>query len=133
MLRNYDAWLAFLASQRTAPFSWTAPNHCVSFAAASSKALTGKDLLAGFEASFSDEAAARAYLEGLGGIEAVVDKLLTPLPLAHAHRGDIALVVDEAGMTALAVIEGMTLVGPGQAGLRRLPRAMATKAWSITA
>jgi hypothetical protein len=72
---------------------------------------------AGFGVSWRTSAAGAARACRAGRAGAAVDAVL-PRPAAHAHRGDIGLVVIE-GRESLVVIEGDLVVGPGLAGLVR--------------
>ena len=65
-----------------------------------------------------------------GGLAACVGTRLDRVPLAHAHRGDVAGIEDETFGIRLMVIESPTLVGSGARGLIRMPRSTMVVAWS---
>ena len=65
-----------------------------------------------------------------GGLEAIFDARFDRVPAALAQRGDIGAVVDAALGIKLLVIEGSTLVGPGETGLHRVSRRELLIAWS---
>lgn len=133
MTRDYAAWTALLEARQAFAFGYgrgPETQDCVRFAAAAVKALTGRDPLARLSATWTTERGARRVLRRLGGLSAGVDLVLRPVPAALAARGDVALV-RLGGGEGLMIIEGDTLVGPAApAGLQRLPRASAARAWS---
>lgn len=126
MIRNFESWAAYIADRQAMPFAW-GTHDCVIFAAGAIHALTGNDPLAGIVAWDSERSALQRLAE-FGGLVPAVSSVLRPIAPAHAHRGDIA-AVDGPGGQFLMVVEGMTLVGPGQAGLDRLPREHMVLAW----
>lgn len=126
-MRNHDALIALLHDRARRPFAWGS-HDCVRFAAAAVKVQTGRNLLTGLK--WRSLKAARALIEQEGGLEAAVDSRLARVPPALAVRGDIAAVEDADFGIRLMVVEGVTLVGPGKDGLRRLPRTAAIIAWS---
>lgn len=126
-MRDYDAMLAAIAARAAMPFDWKA-NDCARFAAAIVEAQTGKRPLRGLR--WSTAAGAKRVLDRLGGMEAAVSARLLPIAPAEAQRGDIAGVPDANLGLRLMVIEGGTLVGPGEHGLKRQPRTAMTHAWS---
>ncbi|MES3152949.1 hypothetical protein O6Y00_11155 [Sphingomonas faeni] len=69
-------------------------------------------------------------LRRLGGMEAAVSARLTAIAPALAQRGDIAGVPDDMLGLRLMVVEGETLVGPGDNGNCRQKRNAMTHAWS---
>lgn len=114
------------------PFAWGRDaNDCVSFGLGAVEAQTGRTDLRHRLPNWRTETGARRVLARIGGLEAAVDSVLTSVPLAHAQRGDIALVEHPVtGAKALMVVEGDTLVGPDASGARRLRRSRMVKAWS---
>jgi hypothetical protein len=129
-MRDLAALAAYVAGREAVPFAW-GTNDCVTFAAGAVLALTGRDPLAGI-GTWKTERGALLQLRRRGGLIAAVSSVLLPIPLAHAHRGDICAVPGPDG-TFLMVAEGITLVGPELAGLKRLPRTAMVNAWSATA
>lgn len=129
-MRDHAALSAFLVARMRAPLAWGRQgNDCVAFAAGAALAQTGRDLLADAP-DWTTAPAARRVLARLGGLEAVVDARLPRIAPAKAQRGDVALVATETG-PALMIVEGATLVGPGQTGLVRRPRTAMLRAWSL--
>lgn len=131
-MRNWPAWTRYIAGHSRTPFAYDAAGiDCGRFAAGAIEALTGRNPLG--RLAWKNATGARMQIARLGkgaGFEAAVSALLTPIPPAHAHRGDIAGVADDALGVRLMVIEGATLVGPGDQGQRRQPRSAMIMAWS---
>jgi hypothetical protein len=126
-VRNYDALLAFIAGRAAVPFDWKR-NDCVRYAAGAVLAQTGVDPLRGVTRWGTARGAARV-LTRMGGMEAAVNSRLPAIAPAIAARGDIAGVPDDDLGLRLMLIEGEMLVGPGDAGNRRLKRSAMTHAW----
>lgn len=129
-VRDHEALLALLERRARRRFSWRRWD-CVRFAAAAVKAATGRDMLGSLRWSSMRNAA--AILADEGGLQAAVDRRLTPIAPALAARGDVAGVPDQRFGIRLMIVEGRTLVGVGAAGLERCPRAAMTLAWSADA
>lgn len=132
MSRDHDALFALIEARSRRPFGWRGGRDCVSFAARCAKAQTGIDLLAGVP-RWKTRREALAAAEAMGGIEAALDARLTRIPPAMAKRGDIAGLPDPLFGIRLMVVEGETLVSPGDRGLERRPRGLMTLAWSLDA
>ncbi len=133
--RDYDAWHAYLRSVLGRPHDW-GTHDCVKSGFASAKALVGRDLLAELGSDWTSHKGALRVLSRLGGLEAGMDRLLPRTPCAHAHRGDLGMVMTPDYGPTLVVIEGPTLCAPGPRGLQRLNRAILTEdlgaiAWSL--
>ncbi len=128
MVRDYRALADLIADNERTPFVWGGWD-CATFAGAAIKAQTGDDALGRFAGKWSTEAGAARVLIKAGGMEAAVSTVLTPIAPSMAQRGDVAGVETLQGLL-LMVVEGSTLVGPGDAGLVREPRVAMTKAWS---
>ncbi len=128
-MRDYEAWIAFIASREAVPFDWDG-NHCGAFSAGAILALTGRDPMP--ELNVRSERDARRLMVREGGMEALVSKRLRPIAIGAAQRGDLAGVADDAFGIRLMVIEGETLVSPGDRGNRRGPRSAMIRAWSAT-
>jgi hypothetical protein len=129
MVRDYEALQGFLASHMRTPFAWGG-HDCVTHAAGAILAQTGVDKLAVYRGRWSTAREAVALLDTLGGMEAAVSSVLTPIAAGMAQRGDVAGWLDPEGRLQLAIVEGDTLVGPGLEGQERLPRAAMVCAWS---
>jgi hypothetical protein len=127
--RDHDALVAFIESRMRTGFAWgKRANDCISFFGGAVLAQTGVDRLAALPDWTSPRGALRV-LKRLGGLESAVDTVLTPIAPARAARGDGGLVRTATGL-AVMVIEGETLVGPGEHGLIRLPRSVMLRSWS---
>ena len=129
-VRDHEALLALLERRARSPFSWRRWD-CARFAAAAVKASTGRDVLGGLRWRSRREAA--VVIEQEGGLEAAVSRRLVPIAPALAARGDVAGVPDTLFGIRLMIVEGRTLVGVGERGLERCPRAAMTLAWSADA
>jgi hypothetical protein len=125
-MRDYGALARYLAERRAMPFAWGRKgNDCAAFAGGAIKAQTGRDPLAGLR--WSTATGAARLIARLGGMEAAVSARLTPIAPAKAHRGDLAGVADGRFGLLLMVVEGETLIGPGNS---RAPRSAMIHAWS---
>jgi hypothetical protein len=142
MKRDVAALIAFINSRRDRPHKWgSRSNDCASFANGAVKATTGEGALGGLH--WSGKIGALRALKSVGGIEAALDARFERIAPAEAHRGDIAAIPAEtmAGLgedeiEALGlhpmIVEGPTLVSPGERGLRRCKRSLAVAAWDVT-
>lgn len=130
MSRDPAALIEAIETRSDRPFAWRRGRDCVSFAAACVRAQTGIDPLAGLP-RWRSLRAAKAAIEAEGGLEQALDARLPRIAPALARRGDIAGVPDELFGIRLLVVEGETLVGPGERGLERLPRGRMTMAWRV--
>lgn len=129
-MRDHDALIAYLDAHLATPFVWGS-HDCVTFAAGAVEAQTGRDPLASVTRWSSIREAFRV-IKSYGGLAAAVDTVLSEIPPALAHRGDIGAVPYKNDVL-LVVVEGLTVVGPSYEGLLRLPRAAMTRAWSAHA
>jgi hypothetical protein len=127
--RDVAALIALLDDRVAIPFAWHGGRDCASFADAAIVAQTGVSVLGDLRWSTRRDAA--AVIDAEGGLERAMDKRLKRAPLALALRGDIAAVPDPLFGIQLLVLEGATLVGPGDHGLMRLPRSAMTIAWDV--
>lgn len=100
----------------------------MSFAAAAAEAQTGIDVLEGLD--WCNRREALAVIKGLGGFETGLDARFDRISPALAQRGDLAGIADRLLGVQLAVVEGATLVAPGDGGLVRVSRAAMITAWS---
>lgn len=135
-MRNHDALIALLGERLNTPFGWRPDadeQDCCSFAFDAACAQTGLDVWAGERRRYATARGAALVIRRYGSIAAIADARFERTQAALARRGDIALVESgrRAGETTLAVVEGGTLVGPGETGLIRLPRAAILAAWDI--
>jgi hypothetical protein len=129
MQRDINALIAFIESRHDTPHEWGRDkNDCVAFALAAAKAQTGKGR--GSKVRWSSRASALKAIKQFGSLEKALDAHFVRIPPAQAHRGDIGGIPDETFGIHPMIVEGMTLVGPGDTGNRRLPRSAMTTAWS---
>lgn len=127
-MRDHDALLRFIAERADLPFVWgSAANDCGSYAAGAVLAQTGRNPFAGLK--WTSEKQLRALLRKLGGLENAMSARLRQVPVAQAHRGDVAAVLSD-GELGLMIVEGITLVGPGRRREVRRPRGDMVMAWS---
>lgn len=130
MKRDINALIRLLAERSNAPHEYGRDkNDCLSLVAAAVKAQTGKDPARGLK--WKSHASAMSLLNKLGGVEAVLDARFERIPLAHAMRGDIAVVPDPELGSHPMIVCGTTLCAPGEKGLKHCPRVAATAAWSV--
>ncbi len=129
-MRDLDALIAWLDANRRTEFAWGTFD-CVTAAAAAVKVQTGVDRLAAqIGRRWQTARGATRALNLAGGLEAATSRALTQLESpALALRGDVGLIEVE-GRPSLVIFEGDQVVGPGLAGLVRLPRLAARAAWS---
>lgn len=128
-----DDWperLAALIEERQAiPFAW-GKNDCATFAADVALDLTGDDPLHDLRGRWDSEFSAARVLVELGGMRAAVDARLPCVPVAMAHRGDVALV-EQGDEQLLGVIVGERVACVSRDGIEYVPRDRAVCAWSI--
>jgi hypothetical protein len=125
--RDVEALIAFIDSKHKIPHEWGA-NDCMRFVAGTVEAQTGIDPARGLR--WKSHATAISLLNKLGGIEAVLDSKFERIPPSLAKHGDIAGVPDaDLGIHPM-IVEGLTLVCPGDKGNARTRRSMMTCAWS---
>lgn len=125
MSRDHAALVRFLAERAAEPFVWgRRANDCAAFAGGAVLAQTGRDPLKGLH--WGSKSSALKLIGKLGGLEQAVSARLRRIEPAHAHRGDVAGVI-ENGELLLMVVEGAMLVGPGN---RRATRSVMSLAWS---
>lgn len=129
--RDVSALIAFIDSRHSTPYEWgRTKNDCVSFVLGAVHALTGHDRATRIK--WSSEKTALRTVARQGGLEAAFDKWFVRIEPSKAMRGDIAGVPDETFGIHPMIVEGETLVSPGDKGNRRCPRRMMVAAWSAT-
>lgn len=129
-MRDLEAFGRFLAERTALPHAWEKGRCCVSFALGAAAAQTGRDVL-GTLPDWRTQRQAKTVAARLGGLETAMDARFRRIPPAMAMRGDIAGVADAEFGVGLRAVEGRSLVGPGERGLRRRPRAEMIAAWSV--
>lgn len=128
-MRDLLALHAFINARQNMPYEWGRKgNDCMSFIAGAVKAQTGKDPARGLK--WKSYASAMSLLKKLGGVEAILDSKFKRIPPSLAKRGDIAGVNDPILGTHPMIVEGLTLVSPGEKGNRRAQRSAMIIAWS---
>lgn len=128
-VRDIQAMLAFIEARRDWSHDWVRGRDCVSFALRGVDAQTGVDLLADIPV-WSNRKEALAVARSLGGLRSALDARMDRVAPALALRGDVAALPDGDFGVRLMLVEGATLVGPGEHGLDRLPRSAMVRAWS---
>jgi len=112
------------------PFVWGASD-CWCFSMDVVQALTGADPWAHARRYRTRIGAARILkAEGFSSVADAVAATFAPVPVSMAWRGDLAIVDSEDG-PVVAVVEGVQLVAKSEAGLIRLPRAMARQTFRV--
>lgn len=126
MTRNRPALVAFIDSRANRPHDWTG-NCCARFVLGGVEAQFGSAPALAVE--WSDLRTARRALAAVGGLEAEADRLFEAIEPAQAQFGDIAGVDHPSEGFLLMIVEGETLVGPGDHGNVRAPRREMVRAW----
>jgi len=126
--RDLEALIDTIEIRQRAVFRWGS-NDCVRFAARAVRAQTGRNPLADVP-RWRSRREAMAITDEMGGLIAALDARFDRVAPAFAKRGDIAGIEDRLFGVRLMIVEGATLVGPGNRGLERLPREAMTMAWS---
>jgi hypothetical protein len=130
-MRDFEALHTFIGERHARPHEWgREANDCVGFVLGAVEAMTG--VVVAPKLKWSSEKEARKVVAKFGTLEAAFDAHFERIPPALAQRGDIGGVPDEAFGVHPGIIEGLTIVGPGENGNRRIPRRRATVAWSAT-
>jgi hypothetical protein len=128
--RDMEALHGFIDARHTTPYSWgRAANDCMAFVLGAIEAQTGVRVAP--EDSWQDERQALRVIARYGSIEAALDAHLVRIAPSLAMRGDVGAVPDVALGLHPMIVEGATLVGPGDHGNRRLPRNAIIAAWSL--
>lgn len=126
-MRDLVALRRFLEEREAVPFGWGRDaNDCGAFILAGAQAQTGRDPMPGRR--WSSARGAARLIARAGGMEALVDSVFRPIPLARAGRGDIAGLADGAFGILLMFVDGDLLIGPGAT---RAPRSAMIRAWSV--
>jgi hypothetical protein len=129
LTRDIPALIAFVESRHAIPHAWGRENNdCAGYALAAVEAETGVRVARALK--WRDRASALRVIARFGSLEAAFDAHFERVAPALAKRGDIAGIPDEEFGIHPMIVEGTTLVGPGEQGNRRQPRAAMTLAWS---
>lgn len=133
-LPNWRSRLAeFLDAGRAQPFQWGS-NDCVGFARGIVLAITGEDVLQGWQPNYKSESGARRALRDFGhaDLQAALGHYLPQVGLLQADIGDLALVPAIGpigigiGMVDVSLITVMGLEGHGY-----VPRSSALAIYSV--
>lgn len=129
MKRDITALIAFIDSRQRTPHAiGREANDCIAFALGAIEAQTGVRIAP--EAHWDGRSSALRLLKSYGSIEAAFDAHFERIAPGHAMRGDIAGVPDEELGIHPMIVEGRTLVSPGELGNGRAPRSAMAIAWS---
>lgn len=127
--RDVAALIAFVDSRQNVPHKWGRRNNdCASFVLAAVEAQTG--LRVAPELDWRSRAEALRLIKQFGSLEAAFDAHFQRIAPAQAMRGDIAGVPNDVLGIHPMVVEGVTLVGPGDSGNQRVKREAMVCAWS---
>lgn len=129
MTRDFDALHSFIDARQAAPHAWgRLANDCVGYALGAVEAQTG--VIVAPDVQWSTREEALRTIGTFGSLEQAFDGHFERVATALAQRGDIAGVCDDEFGIHPMIVEGGTLVGPGERGNRRLPRSAMIIAWS---
>lgn len=129
LARDIEALIAFVDSRHATPHAWgRRANDCVAFALGAVEAQTGVDPAP--MVSWNSQAGALRVIRRFGTLEAAFDAYFARVAPAFAQRGDIAGVPDATFGIHPMIVEGETLVSPGDCGNRRAKRGEMVVAWS---
>jgi hypothetical protein len=122
---------AFIEARRTRRFKW-GEHDCALFAADWVLECCGVDLADCYRGTYRTAITGRRLVDAGGGLMMMVRRAgLLALPSPYeAHRGDIAQTANH-GRTALGIVDGPQVVGPGEGGLVWHPIHDAIMAWRI--
>lgn len=136
--RDIEALVEAIEQRLDRPHAWgLTGNDPLAFVAAAVRAQTGRKPFG--RTRWTSRPGLMRLLERARGpdrpadcaMQAMLDRHFARVSPAMAMRGDIAGVADDDYGIAPMIVEGPTLVGPGPAGQRRLPRRAMLIAWSI--
>lgn len=129
MKRDIEALIAFIGSRQNVPHEIGRENNdCVGYVLAAAEAQTGQKPAP--KLKWSSTKGIAALIKRFGSLEAAFDAHFDRIAPARAMRGDIGGVADEQFGIHPMIVEGMTLVGPGDRGNKRVKRAAMIAAWS---
>ncbi len=128
--RDFEALIEFISNRQQMPHAWgREANDCCSFPIRAVQAMTGRNPC---RLKWTNRNGALRVIRRLGGMEKAIDRYFVRIPTAQAMRGDIAGVPDPVFGIHPMIVEGDTLVGPGETGNKRAPRRAMIMAWSAT-
>lgn len=127
MNRDLIALVHYIENRIAQPYAYGA-NDCASFVLGAVEAQFAKP--PPLAVTWKTETGAKRVIARLGGFEAAVDGLFRSIEHGQAAFGDIAGVIDPDRGFLVMLVEGQTLVAPGEHGLYRIPRNRMIRAWS---
>ena len=127
MRRDLVALTAFIDSRISTPHDFDG-NCCARYVLGAVEAQFGR--APQLPVSWSTARGAKRAIAKLGGFAATVDRLFRRIDPAQAVFGDIAGVACPVLGFHVMLVEGQTLVAPGERGNTRLPRTRMLSAWS---
>ena len=127
MPRDLVALVAFIDSRISSPHDFDG-NCCARYVLGAVEAQFGE--APPVAVAWSTARGAKRAIAKLGGFEATVDRLFRRIDPAQAVFGDIAGVACPVLGFHVMLVEGQTLVAPGERGNTRLARARMLSAWS---
>lgn len=127
-LPDWNARLnAALTAEKVKPFAW-GQSDCCRFAARLVEAMTGEDVMAGFD--YSSEAEARLQIGSFGGLRQFLRHTFGPWRKpAFAHRGDVMLA--KGGMAVGVCLGSRVAVMTEDRGYEALPRSAFVAAFPL--
>lgn len=131
-----QTWRAALADHidrcRAAPFVW-GKHDCALFAAGAVKAMTGTDLARGLRGKYRSAGSAAVLIKkhGFGSLGDLVASRLPEVAPAFAMRGDLAIIRDDDGLAALAVVLGAEVAAARDIGLSFVSRDRVERAFHV--
>ena len=135
-IRRKSQWRPALAAYidecRSTPFAWGS-HDCALFAAGAVEAMTGADLARGLRGKYRDARSATRVIKkaGFGSLGDLVAARLPEVAPGLADRGDLAIIRDDDGMAALAVVVGAEVVAAREIGVSFVSRARVERAFHV--
>ena len=126
-MRNIERLIAFIEARLNKPHDFR-DNDCVRFVLGAVEAQYGYNVRLGV--NWSTERGAKRAIARLGGMRSAADEHFNQIRMDRAAFGDIAGVNDPATGFHVMLIEGQSLIAPGERGVMRLPRTEMICAWS---
>lgn len=135
LLRRQKALDATMAKFRARPFSWEDGATCIHMFRFHAKRM---GLKIERVPKLNGPVAAKRELKkrGWDSVEAMLDALLTPIPVARMLPGDVSVLPDDSGLGGIVISLGATAIGYTEIndqGMSLLtdPGAVLTKAWAF--
>ena len=135
MTKRIKGWEQTLAGVTRAamrkPHAWGL-HDCALFAADCVAAITGEDFAADLRGTYETEDDARRVLAEMGCLDVgdLASRYLPEIDVPEARRGDVVMMEGEYG-PFLAIVDGISAVGPAARGLTHTPMTSALRAWRV--